>query len=331
MTTENAQPAEQAVVNYGETHSSVTAFRACPRMGFYKYRAGGFGIRPTVASKSLVIGSAYHRAMKFLGNVWADKPTPAELGPAIRAAVDDYIEHFGFEMNFDFAEVCAEHAYGLAMCHTKKFALDMPQMNFLAVEKSFNGHIGNREFRGQIDGIVEIDGQRLLLEHKTKSIIPSNLLDLLAVDGQLLRYWYFNSSENLDGVLYTCARKSMIRLKAETKKQAAETHEEFIVRLRAEYDEAGAAAIHHAQVLIDSSDVRECLRGTAHTVDMIAHFDKLGRYPKYEHSCEGKYGPCEFFGVCHKLKWDGSGDAPDGFNKKTVKHEELEELEGDVE
>ncbi|KKW13254.1 MAG: hypothetical protein UY48_C0003G0076 [Candidatus Gottesmanbacteria bacterium GW2011_GWB1_49_7] len=279
-----------------------------------------YGIKPEAPSQALLIGSAYHAAMKWVGNNWEHvKKDPVEVSRGIRSVAETFIE----SIPIDMMSIAEEHAFGLACCHAEKL-LSLPTWKFLEVEKSFQLPAGGRVFSGQIDGIVELDGRRLLLEHKTKANIPSNLLDLLPVDGQLMRYWFAMAHESLDGVLYTVARKSQIRRKKETLKQPEETIDEFVGRLRSEYKEAGATAVTHTEFVIDNDDVRECMRSTVQTIDLIAHYDKISRYPKHEHACEGKYGPCEFFGPCQKTHWDGS-QLPAGFLKKTAKHEEIEE------
>lgn len=276
----------------------------------------GYGIKPEVPSKALLIGSAYHVGMKWLGKNWEQvKGNPEEISRGIRGAIEAFMDS-SRDVPLDVGDVCVEHAFGLACCHAEKL-LELKNFKFLATEKPFQVPVAGRLLSGQIDGIVELDGRRLLLEHKTKASIPENLLDLLPVDGQLLRYWFAMSHEKLDGVLYTVARKSQIRTKKD------EGDDEFILRLRATYSEAGASAVTHTEFVIDSSDVRECMRSTVHTVDLIAHYDKTNMYPKHEHACEGKYGPCEFFRLCHKEKWNGAA-VPSGFIKKTAKHEEIE-------
>ena len=104
------------------------------------------------------------------------------------------------------------------------------------LEKVFNGKIFNPEtgassrsfdLAGKVDGIVKIDGEYWLLEHKTASVIDSGYLERLWMDTQIILYSHYIEKTmgiKITGVLYN------ILAKARLKQSTGETEEEFQAR-----------------------------------------------------------------------------------------------------
>ena len=123
----------------------------------------------------------------------------------------------------------------LATAMMKGYATRYPKEEFeiVALEKPFEGAIINpatgaasRSFSlaGKVDGIVKMNGQYFLLEHKTASLIDSGYLERLWGDFQIQLYcWYIEQTLGwrISGIVYNILAKAKLR------QRQGETEEEY--------------------------------------------------------------------------------------------------------
>lgn len=282
------------------TNSSLTTFRACPRLYQLKYTDG---YRPVDDSEDLELGSAMHVALE---SWWTD-------GDYDRAAALLPLKLDGLQL--------AKATVLLAGYH-HRWLDDRALYEVIALEAPFSFRIpGMRGVKcaGKIDGIVRkvADGTVWLVEHKTtgSDLAPgSTYWQRLGMDSQISMYFDGARSLGYDvaGCLYDVIGKPKLRGKnGETPEQLgvrigeaiiAEPHRYYqrseIVRFGNELDEARADVIKTTRLL------------------------RTGHAPRNVDSCY-KYGahkPCPFAAVC-----EGSASVDDEtkFKKVTDPHPEL--------
>jgi len=129
-------------------------------------------------------------------------------------------------------------AWHLATAMMVGYAMRYAEESFtvIALEKTFAGPLYHPEtgepspaftLAGKVDGIVEIDGEVFLLEHKTAATIDGDYLEKLWVDFQILLYAYALERYlgiRIAGVLYN------ILVKARLRQGQGETDAEFRTR-----------------------------------------------------------------------------------------------------
>jgi len=199
------------------TNSRSQCFKACPRKHFFKYV---LGIRKE-PSEALRMGSAVHEALdvyKTTGDEQAAVDAIFDNYQKLleRVTSDEYIDALMLERT-----KCAELTKGWIW----RWGND-PAIEIIASEIPFdlpivNPRTGypNRNHRnaGKIDGICNVDGRLLLIEHKTcsESIEQgADYWDRLKLDEQITRYMLAARSMdyNVSGVFYDVIRKPSISL-----------------------------------------------------------------------------------------------------------------------
>lgn len=304
----------------GMTHSGVESFRRCRKKFWFDYRAGGHGVRTLHQPVYYDIGSAYHKAMEFIGRVWIDRKS-ADIGEIIGNGIADeiqgYVEVCGTRLDELTKALVLAHARGLAYAHADYLVAKCQDVEFVAVEKDFETEIDGEPIHGRVDAIATQGGRTWLVEHKALSSVDDSFIDTVSKDAQVLRYIYAlrKMGYPISGVLYTVGVKCRLQHKK------SETDAEFVQRISADYEEKGVSSIHHFQVIIDRGDVERCVAGTKETLTEIKARDESKVWTKFESGCENRYGRCEFYPICMKQEWSENNELLPGFVLKRPKHQ----------
>lgn len=158
--------------------SKIRAYKNCQQRYWFKYIEG---IEEDVKADALIEGSNYHKNLE---------------------------QHLT-------GEIVENHTY-----LSKAFLehVDTSNWKVIAIEKKFKIKIAHGIYiEGIVDGIVEIDGEKYLLEHKTTSkTLDEAYVDELRWDDQIPIYCF---ATGIYKVLYTSIKKNTLRQKDQTEEE----------------------------------------------------------------------------------------------------------------
>ena len=149
--------------------SHINDFLTCPKRYELRY-IKGLG-KSATPSPSLVFGSAFHAgAQAYL------------LGKDYVATVRDYLATSGLEQ--------ADQMEGLTLA-VKMLEMYLPQVlgdtwKVIATELLVKSSLRGIELEGTVDAIIEVEGNLILIDWKTRKVLPD--IDLSALDIQLPLY-----------------------------------------------------------------------------------------------------------------------------------------------
>lgn len=328
------------------TNSALSCFRRCPREFELRYfqQLKQAGDDP----ETLQVGQTWHKAH--------DAATRAaqDLNDATPSDMHAY-------------ETIAKHAPSPAwneklrrLFVTYRWRWNDYPLEIIHSEHTFSYELNGTTRRGQIDGIVKVDGAIGLLERKTTSedlSDGSSFWQRQRMGSQVS--FYANAFKQLTGkppafVLYDVVRKPTIRPKGITKKDTARLREEIESKEVAEYcgesflREATEVALfmgretlefYGARLAVDiverpdwyfgrkmiprtTKDLVCSEKDTTHT---IARINNTSFYPRNPDACMPFGRLCDFFGLCSNNEHPISNIVPDGFIRRDHLHPELEE------
>ena len=205
------------------TYSALNTFRNCPRK--YKLRYLDH-LRPQAQPDSLAFGSVIHEALERWYRLPADSHRPL--------AILDFLDATYPNRQANEHEKARWHlARAMMTGYARRYACE--PFDVLEIEKTFEGQIRNPDtgrqsqtftMAGKVDGIVRLDGEVYLAEHKTASSLTGDYLDRLWTDTQIALYSFYlrELGYPVVGVIYN------ILLKARLQQRVGETEAEFEAR-----------------------------------------------------------------------------------------------------
>jgi hypothetical protein len=230
------------------------------------------------------------------------------------------------------------------------------EFEVVALEHVFEGPMVNpatgaasRSFRlaGKVDGIVRIDGEYFILEHKTASQIDSDYLERLWTDFQITLYAHYIEQTMgipITGILYNVlvkarlqqsrgeteeefeARRAELLAKSKTGRTTArrrepESDEDFQRRLAEKYADP---AMFHRERLYLSRDRFDILRAELWELTQ-AFLDARRRGVFYQNTsfCFNYQRPCPYFALCRS---NGNPNVIENFYQRVEPNEELRVL-----
>jgi len=205
------------------TYSALNTFRNCPRKYQLRYVEC---LRRPERPEALAFGSVIHGALERWHRLEGD--------PHRLLKVLDFVDGEYPQREYDTE---ARRAWHLARAMIEAYAVRYPDEAFevVEVEKEFTAEIRNPDtgrssqtfvIAGKADGIVRMDGELYLLEHKTASSITSDYLDRLWTDTQIALYCHYlrELGYPIVGVIYN------VLLKTRLKQREGETLDEYEAR-----------------------------------------------------------------------------------------------------
>ena len=313
------------------TTSQVKCFKTCRKRYFLEYVEC---LKPIETPKALEIGTLYHVGLEHLLN-----------GLPVEGAMLAVIECQRGNAELKGIDFDPLNAY-VAAEMVRAFDRDSGWRDWtiVAVEKQFEVSTGYaKRLLGKIDGLIEQDGKRFLIEHKTTSqwgTDGADYLHNLLWDEQSTNYLYAYNRMLEDGVIdggevsgifYNIIEKPSIRPYTATPPEKRkytrdgklyagqhefdETPEEFRLRVREWY--AAEKRVHTAFVYRTAADIAEHIADFNLTIKDIAAAEREGTFYRNPEAC--KILPCPYRAKC----LDNMPDTDCLFVKKTQRNEEL--------
>ncbi|MBI1374518.1 MAG: hypothetical protein GC159_17510 [Phycisphaera sp.] len=335
------------------TYSALNTFRNCPRK--YKHRYVDHIRRPQ-RPDALAFGSVIHGALERWYTLSPSTDPTARLFSTL-----DYIDG---DFNNRAADPVQRHQHHLARAMFEGYAARYPKEEFevVEVEKEFLCPIRNPDtgrvsqtfvMAGKADGIVKLNGELYLLEHKTASVLDSNYLDKLWTDTQIALYSHClrELGYPIVGVIYNVLLKTRLQQKAgETeveyeqrraalaaknksgkstaKRQLPETDDEFRARLADWYAKTDSGGAFHREVVFLSEDRMNLLTEEVWEVtQQYLDARRRGKWLLNTSNCFSYQRPCPYLPYCQ------SGFNPnvrDNLFESVAPHEELIELTSSI-
>jgi hypothetical protein len=347
------------------THSRIDTFKTCRRKHFFAYEQC---IRREVDAKALRMGTAYHLGLETLSKI-------SDIDQALNAVNLFYSPLIAAEPDlaepFDSLQYEHETIRNLLAGYDWRFG-GIP-LQYVASEQEFRQSLLNPdtgaptpifELAGKIDGIVQLEDQRLaIIEHKLLGEdidANSQLWRRLRIDHQISMYVYVGRrlGYQVDTVLYNVARKPTIKptniptLDSEglkivvdangdrvltakgTPRQTADTEKGYVLLSRPMTPEEWGA-----KLLADISERPDFYYRRAEVArldqDIDEFADELWDLQKtirdaqlhnrhYRTSNKHTCPFCEFFELC-SARFDPASALPDGFVRLEFPHPELEQ------
>ena len=205
------------------TYSALNAWRQCPMRYRHRYIDN---LRPLEKADSLAFGSVIHQVLESWYRLIGDPQRLFKVQEGIDAAFPN--------RDGDPAERDMWHR---ARAMFEGYAARYPDEAFTVVEieREFEGRIVNPAtgassqtftMAGKADGIIEQDGEVLLLEHKTVGNLDGSYIERLWCDTQIHLYCLYlrDCGYPIQGILYNCLAKPRL------KRREGESEEEYLAR-----------------------------------------------------------------------------------------------------
>ena len=232
---------------FTSTYSMWSTFNLCRKRCAWRHI---HGLAPVEKNTNLAFGSLIHNCLE----TWYQHHDFAKVLTCINQNYPNHLSDETERRNWQLA---------VAMMRGYVKRYEPEPFEVIALEKTFQGNIVNpatggtsRTFTiaGKVDGIVKIDGEYWLLEHKTASQLTGQYIDRLWSDFQVTLYaWYIEQclKTKLTGVIYNVLIKSRI------KQKKGEGDSTFQERLYAKYQQPD---MFHRESLLISRNQFERLR-----------------------------------------------------------------------
>jgi hypothetical protein len=295
---------------------------------------------PIEKTRSLAFGSVIHQCLE----IWHKTKN--------LAAVKAHIDHAYINRTADEHEKSDWH---LARVMMAGYARTYPEENFelVALEKEFIGPIINPEtgaesrtfvLAGKVDGIVKLENDYYLLEHKTTSQINSGYLERLWTDFQIVLYsWYIEKylGYKITGIIYNILAKAKLKQsqgeteaefeerrnaliaksktgKSSAKRKMPESDEEFQARMGEKYSDP---QMFHREILYISRDQFKELQSELWELSQ-AMLGARRRNAFYRNTsyCFQYNRPCAYYPLCSS---NGNPNVIENMYERKIPHEEL--------
>lgn len=320
------------------TYSMWNAFRNCRKLCEYRYFKN---IVPISKPDALSFGSLIHECL----DLWYS-------GVSIQGVLTTIDEAFP-DRQWDDKQMGPWHK---ATAMMRGYAERYPSEDWsvVATEKEFTGPIVNPrsryasrvlELSGKVDGIVKVDGELFLLEHKTASAITSGYLEALWTDFQITLYTWYLRQEGypIRGIVYNILGKTSLKQrggeteeefesrradllaksktgKSSAKQKIAESDEEFQERLLQKYREPGM--FHRETLYLPDERITEIQSELWELSRALLAARRENLWYRNTSYCFRYNRPCSYYPLCQ------SGDNPNVLENMFETRAPHEELEG---
>ncbi|MBI5788731.1 MAG: PD-(D/E)XK nuclease family protein [Candidatus Schekmanbacteria bacterium] len=319
------------------TYSLWSQFRNCRKGCDYRYLQG---LVPISKDANLSFGALIHECLEL----WHRERDLAKVLDHIDRAYPNRVQDEEQKKNRHLATAMMT---GYAACFAEE------KFHVIALEKGFKGRIINpstgvssRSFTiaGKVDGIVHLEGEYFLLEHKTASQIDSGYLERLWTDFQIILYaWYVRETMGIPiaGIIYNILvkaklqqgkgeteaefeeRKAELLAKSKTGKTSAqrklpESDADFQTRLAVKYAEPG---IFQREMLYISRDRYAVLQAELwELTQAFLEARRRGHFYQNTAFCFHFNRPCAYYPICSA---DNPANVIENHYQVTAPHEEL--------
>lgn len=192
------------------TYSSISTFQACPRKYQYRYIDC---LVPKGRDDNLYFGGLIHECL----DLWYQGETFLDLCWLISHKCIERDENPHIKQMFHIARSMMAAYIELYESPDKRFNIDVTEKQFEngRIVNPNTGYCSKRfRFYGKVDGIVSVDGEYYLLEHKTAASINDNYIGRLWSDMQISLYTHYVRELlgiDVKGVLYNIMMKPTLK------------------------------------------------------------------------------------------------------------------------
>ena len=222
-------------------------------------------------------------------------------------------------------EECMLSAEVLLPLYCQHWRKDFSDVEWVSLEEKFDvpfpikTYEGPRSIRirGKLDGNMRIRKKLWLFETKTKSQVDDNtIIDCLPIDLQVNTYSWADREmygELPHGVKYNVLRRPLLRMGKK------ETYPEFRKRMHNDIVSRPDWYFNRYELQLDVDEHDATVRNTHNILLDVYDWARWGRGHQYYNPsyCSGKYGTCEYLGICSR------NDCA-GLVKKTCAYPELD-------
>jgi len=322
------------------TYSALNTFRNCPRKYKLRYIEN---LRRPEDPEALAFGSVIHEALRL----WYMLPADSHR----LLTVFDFIDSQYPDRGANPRQKAQWHlARAMVTGYAGRYADE--EFEVLHVEKEFEGQIRNPDtgrlsqtfsIAGKVDGIVRIDEELYLIEHKTASSLTADYLDRLWTDTQIALYCYYLRQQGFPivGVVYNVLLKARLQQrqgetqqeyearraalaaknksgKSTAKRQMPESDEEFQARLAEWYSRP--EAFHRERIYLSEDRLAMLQEEVWEVTQQYLDANRRGKWLMNTSYCFKFQRPCEYLPYCQ------SGFSPvvrDNLYQVAAPHEEL--------
>ena len=325
------------------TYSAMNVFRNCPRKFWLRYMKW---LRRMNSAEALRLGSIIHTALEIWYRCNSDVSSTGRLFEVL-----DYIDS---QFPHRHGDGHQKHLWHVARAMIEGYVARYPEEPFevVEVEKEFTGEIRNPDtgrpsqtfiIAGKADGIVRLNGELYLLEHKTASSLTGDYLDKLWTDTQIALYCHYlrELGYPIIGVIYN------VLLKSRLKQRSGETEQEFEARRTAlaaknksgrstakrqepESDEAFRArlaewyarpeAFHRERIYLSEERMALLTEEVWEVTQQYLDAKRRGKWLLNTSNCFAFQRPCEYLPLCQS---GFSENVRDNLFEVVAPHEEL--------
>lgn len=321
------------------TYSMWSQFRNCRKAAELRYLQH---LVPLERDRNLHFGSLIHECLQ----AWHQRRDSAEVLALIDRLCPSRLQ-----------DETQRRDWHLATAMMKGYTSRYPTEEFeiVALEKTFEGPIVNpatgaasRSFvlAGKVDGIVRINGEYFILEHKTAGQLDADYLEKLWTDFQITIYAHYIEQTMgipITGILYNVlvkaklqqgkgeteeefhARRAELLAKSKTGKTTAkrklpESDDEFQQRLAEKYADP---EMFHREMLYLSRDRFDVLRAELwELTQAFLEARRRGIFYQNTSFCFHHHRPCAYFPLCRS---NGNPNVIENFYQRVAPNEELRE------
>jgi len=300
------------------TFSALNTFRNCPRK--YKHRYVDH-LQPREKPENLSFGSVIHTALEQWYRLIGDENRLWKVLDLIDAQFP--------QRGSDPVQKDRWHrARAMLVGYATRYPTE--EFEIVEIEKVFHGEIRNPDtsrpsqtfvMAGKADGIVRLEGELYLLEHKTAGSIDPNYLDKLWTDTQIALYSYYlrQVGYRIVGVIYNVLLKTRIKQRegetqeeyearraelaaknksgrSTAKRQFPETDEEFQARLAEWY--AKPDAFHRERIYLSEDRLAMLQEEVWEITQQYLDARRRGKWLLNTSNCFAYERPCEYLLYC---------------------------------
>jgi hypothetical protein len=268
------------------TNSSAGRYQTCPMSYYYRHIVK---IAPKESALALSFGSCAH---DWLQHFWLGKVKPpdySQLDPFEQARLRAMLRGYDLrwrEFVFD-CEVIGTEIEG-----------KVPLVNPETGAKS-----AYWEVAWKLDALARINGELIVVEHKTSRDTSDGYFERLRMDSQISTYLMATKSKGYGepaGVEYDVLKKPTLRpYEVGKKRTTAETPAEFEARCFESITEAPEEYYQHYRVVRLESEVTKAARSLWAVAKQIRESINDNCWPQNSRACRNEYGRfCEYWPIC---------------------------------
>ena len=284
------------------SNSMAKDWKSCRRRFFWNYLAR---LKPKKIVIPFFVGTYFHEGLRAF---YEGKSMEKEV-PSILKRMEAEARKAVFLTPEEEEDLMMQTAIvaGMLPSYARRYAKDRKKWELQGAEKSFEVPIDDRSsYVGQIDLLVQFDGELWIVEHKTAGRLDKNYIDRLPLDTQITGYTIgakYAMDRPVAGVVYNVAKKPSIRQKKN------ESLTQFAARIEGDYSARPDFYFYREQLYRSKGDILHYKKEISElATDVHAKFDIIRKegpeaaLPHFYRNTEvcTIRGRCAYLDICTK-------------------------------